>query len=699
MTELFVNAKENYGLIIAVVGLVILIFLYRRIKNKSAEDPAFAEQAAAEARRAKWAAIDAAQAAASVTPPPPSDADGGALPAEPKVDKKLAKKQAKEEAVARKAAEKEEAALRKAQAAARKAAEKEEAAALKAAEKEEAAALKAAEKEEAAARKSLGKDEQKALAAEKAAAKIAAKEAAKEAARAKALAKAAKKGGKVADAPPVGETEEPPPAQLPASPAPFPSQDLPAPQFAGAQPTFPPPAPPVIDPFVPPSAPVPPAPPIDHFVPPAPLPPPVPPVPMAPSAPSVPQDPAPSLPVQQVAAPQFAGQPAPPMPPAGFPPQQGPQPGSAQQGLQPVFPPQGPQPVFAQQGLQPGLESQGPQPGFAPQGPPTGFAPQAPQPDLAQQGPPLGFPPQGPQPDFAQLAPPAAPVPQAAPAGQASPDSAALHARAQARPAGGQGPVKKLGRFKALELRAVGVHADDGDAVAVSPSAPPAAAGPALAGPHDATVPAAAPDLAASAQEADLPPEPRVTQPGALPPPPSAEILRSRPPRAGGPEIAGRTQMAAPIQIDQTQMPRSSPVAREKKSVTIQDLDVAYEKLSFMTPLEIIYYKLLRGALKQYLVFPRVSARAVVKATSDEAEHLKIADNVLNGTSVSFIVCDVRLNIRAVVEVVDENIIPTNKDKARDYILKKAGCLLVRFYSGDRPPDVDSLRRQITGSM
>ncbi|MDR1313078.1 MAG: DUF2726 domain-containing protein [Deltaproteobacteria bacterium] len=118
-----------------------------------------------------------------------------------------------------------------------------------------------------------------------------------------------------------------------------------------------------------------------------------------------------------------------------------------------------------------------------------------------------------------------------------------------------------------------------------------------------------------------------------------------------------------------------------------------------MTPLEIVYYKLLRGALKQYLVFPRVSARAVVKAASDSADHLKIADNVLNGTSVSFIVCDVRLNIRAVVEVVDESVVPTNKDKARDYILKKAGCLLVRFYSGDKPPDVETMRRQITGSL
>ncbi|MDR1080801.1 MAG: DUF2726 domain-containing protein [Deltaproteobacteria bacterium] len=118
-----------------------------------------------------------------------------------------------------------------------------------------------------------------------------------------------------------------------------------------------------------------------------------------------------------------------------------------------------------------------------------------------------------------------------------------------------------------------------------------------------------------------------------------------------------------------------------------------------MTPLEIIYYKLLRGAREQYLVFPRVSSRAVVRATSPEADHLKIADNVLNGTSVSFIVCDVRLNIRAVVEVVDETVLATNKDKARDYILKKAGCLLVRFYSGDKPPTVDELRNQITGSL
>ncbi|MDR2613310.1 MAG: DUF2726 domain-containing protein [Deltaproteobacteria bacterium] len=156
--------------------------------------------------------------------------------------------------------------------------------------------------------------------------------------------------------------------------------------------------------------------------------------------------------------------------------------------------------------------------------------------------------------------------------------------------------------------------------------------------------------------------------------------------------------MSAPIRIDQTQLPRPSGSRPERKSVTIQDLDVAFEPLSFMSPLEIVYYKLLRAALKQFLIFPRVSTRAVVKAESPDPEHLKIADNVLNGTSVSFIVCDVRLNIRAVVEVVDESVIPSNKDKARDYILKKAGCLLVRYYSGDKPPDLETLRLQITGS-
>jgi hypothetical protein len=157
--------------------------------------------------------------------------------------------------------------------------------------------------------------------------------------------------------------------------------------------------------------------------------------------------------------------------------------------------------------------------------------------------------------------------------------------------------------------------------------------------------------------------------------------------------------MAAPIQVDQTQLPRASANRGVRKSVTIQDLEVQYERMTFMTPLEIVYYKLLRGALKQYLVFPRVSTGAVVRAASSQPEHKKIADNVLNGTSVSFIVCDVRLNIRAVVEVVDEGVIPANKDKARDYILKKAGCLLIRFYSGDPPPDVETLRRQITGAI
>ncbi|MDR2339154.1 MAG: DUF2726 domain-containing protein [Deltaproteobacteria bacterium] len=118
-----------------------------------------------------------------------------------------------------------------------------------------------------------------------------------------------------------------------------------------------------------------------------------------------------------------------------------------------------------------------------------------------------------------------------------------------------------------------------------------------------------------------------------------------------------------------------------------------------MTPLEIVYYKLLRGALRQYLIFPRVSSGAVVRAQSPDKEHKKIADNILAGTSLSFIVCDVRLNVRAVVEVVDENEAPTNKEKARDYILKKAGCVLVRFYSGDKPPDPETLRMRVIGSI
>ncbi|MDR1165253.1 MAG: DUF2726 domain-containing protein [Deltaproteobacteria bacterium] len=179
---------------------------------------------------------------------------------------------------------------------------------------------------------------------------------------------------------------------------------------------------------------------------------------------------------------------------------------------------------------------------------------------------------------------------------------------------------------------------------------------------------------------------------------PGAKAAGARP---GGAVFAGQTQMATPIKIDQTQLPQNPRAAAPtlKKSVTIQDLAVAYEKRTFMTPLEITYYKLLRGALKQYLIFPRVSAQAVVKATGQEPEHQKIADNVLSGTSLSFIVCDVRLNIRAVVEVVDESQVPSNKDKARDYILKKAGCLIVRFYSGDKPPDVETLRLQIVGSM
>jgi hypothetical protein len=46
--------------------------------------------------------------------------------------------------------------------------------------------------------------------------------------------------------------------------------------------------------------------------------------------------------------------------------------------------------------------------------------------------------------------------------------------------------------------------------------------------------------------------------------------------------------------------------------------------------------------------------------------------------------------------VVDEKEPLSNKDRARDYILKKAGLLVVRFYSGDTPPDVSTLRKLLT---
>jgi hypothetical protein len=161
---------------------------------------------------------------------------------------------------------------------------------------------------------------------------------------------------------------------------------------------------------------------------------------------------------------------------------------------------------------------------------------------------------------------------------------------------------------------------------------------------------------------------------------------------------ASQTQMSTPIEIDQTQMPRimkeayahASPVGQ---SVTVQDLEVNYEKNTFLSPMEVIYYKLLRSAFNQFLIFPKVTSRAAVNVSSRNSEHLKVAENVLSGTCISFVICDVKLNIKAVVELVDDSAPPSNKERARDYILKKAGCVLVRFYSGDTPPDVGTLRR------
>ncbi|MDR1577087.1 MAG: DUF2726 domain-containing protein [Deltaproteobacteria bacterium] len=172
------------------------------------------------------------------------------------------------------------------------------------------------------------------------------------------------------------------------------------------------------------------------------------------------------------------------------------------------------------------------------------------------------------------------------------------------------------------------------------------------------------------------------------PPPPPRPVRVTRP---------DQTQLISPIKVDQTQMSKPTKASFDKKAVTIQELDVSYELAPFMSSLEIVYYKLLRSALSQYLIFPHVICRSVVKAVSDQQEHQKIADNVLSGTSLSFIVCDVKLNIKAVVEVIDESKAPTNKDKARNYILKKVGFTLLRYYSGDKPPDTETIRRNILG--
>ncbi|MDR1546464.1 MAG: DUF2726 domain-containing protein [Deltaproteobacteria bacterium] len=215
--------------------------------------------------------------------------------------------------------------------------------------------------------------------------------------------------------------------------------------------------------------------------------------------------------------------------------------------------------------------------------------------------------------------------------------------------------------------------------------APPAAAAPVSSASLAPPAPPAPPAAAAS---------PAATPTIQLVEEPPMTTLESR----GGALQASCTQMTTTIQVDQTQLPRnlkpaSSVAPVSGGAVTVQELDAVYEKNIFLTPLEIVYYKLLRSAFTQYLIFPKVASQAAVTIVSRNAEHRKVAENVLATTCLSFVVCDVKLNIKAVVEVLDENETPSNKERARDYILKKAGCLLVRFYSGDTPPDVESLRR------
>jgi hypothetical protein len=174
----------------------------------------------------------------------------------------------------------------------------------------------------------------------------------------------------------------------------------------------------------------------------------------------------------------------------------------------------------------------------------------------------------------------------------------------------------------------------------------------------------------------------------------------------GGVLKASQTQMTTPIQIDQTQLPRvmKEAVAAQTAetgstgvaTVTVQELEATYQKNIFLNSLEIVYYKLLRSAFTQFLIFPKVTSRAAVTVISKNSDHLKVAENVLTNTTLSFVICDVKLNIRAVVEVVDDKQPPSNKDRARDYILKKAGLMVVRFFSSDTPPDISTLRKLLS---
>jgi hypothetical protein len=232
------------------------------------------------------------------------------------------------------------------------------------------------------------------------------------------------------------------------------------------------------------------------------------------------------------------------------------------------------------------------------------------------------------------------------------------------------------------------------------PQAPPAAPSPPE---PKAPEPKAPPAASAAPPLAEEPPDSPRAATQVVRPPESFDPVNARPMTVlesrGGILLASQTQMTSPIQIDQTQMPKvmkdalSGPAAASGQGVTIQDLDVVYERNTFLTPLEVVYYKLLRSAFTQFLIFPKVTSRAAVSVSSRNQEHLKVAENVLTNTSISFLICDVKLNIKAVVQLVDDSQPPSNKDKARDYILKRAGCVLVRFYSGDTPPDVATLRR------
>jgi cellulose biosynthesis protein BcsQ len=118
-----------------------------------------------------------------------------------------------------------------------------------------------------------------------------------------------------------------------------------------------------------------------------------------------------------------------------------------------------------------------------------------------------------------------------------------------------------------------------------------------------------------------------------------------------------------------------------------------YKARKLMTENELEFFGRLVTALPDHYIFPQVSMTALLEASSGDrkiahSDRLRIAQQ-----RVDYVVCDVRCEVVAVVEL-DDRTHSSEKDQRRDKRLEQAGIRTIRFQSRSKP-QLDAIRASV----